>query len=72
MDRTLFFPAVDDFPLGVSRMHCGVQPVSDLVPDLLVHLEKKEKEKKEIHFCQDEHEKLAVLSRGRHRWFVPT
>lgn len=62
----VFFPVLDDFPVSVSQIHWGVQSVSDLVPDLLLHLEK-------IHFCQDEHEKHAVLSRERQHWlFVQT
>ena len=38
---------------SVSQIHGGVQSVSDLVPDPLLHLEG-------IHFCQDEHEKHTL------------
>lgn len=52
-----FFPVLDDFSISVSQTHWGLQSASDLVPDPLLHLEK-------FDFCQEEHEKRAVLSRG--------
>lgn len=52
-DFLSFSAVLNDFSTSVSQIHRGVQSVSDLVPDPLLHLEK-------IHFCQDEHEKRTL------------